>query len=149
MKIVRFPGLVILSSLLVACSASGPKMAEVEGSIPAIKAGEGRVYFYRKGSMVGAAMQPEIRMNGEVVGKSVPGGFFFVDQAPGKVQVATSTEVERALSFVLDEGQTRYVRTSVGLGIMVGRVHPELVEPSVADAELAETSYIGAPLAPQ
>ncbi|MGY0571782.1 hypothetical protein ACTGJ9_012600 [Bradyrhizobium sp. RDM12] len=43
--------------------------------IPPLKPGFGRVYFTRPGKFQGSAVQPEIRMNNEVVGRSVPGGF--------------------------------------------------------------------------
>jgi hypothetical protein len=113
--------------------------------MPQLKADQGRIYFYRNSSLLGAAMQPNILLNGRVVGESKPGGFFYVDDAPGPKEVSSSTEVERKLTFTLDRGQTRYVRTAVGMGVMVGRVYPELVDPTAAEKELLETSYIGSP----
>ncbi len=131
--------------LLAACAAGGPKLSEVRSTMPQLKADQGRIYFYRNSSMLGAAMQPNILLNGRVVGESKPGGFFYVDDAPGPKEVASSTEVERKLTFTLDRGQTRYVRTAVGMGVMVGRVYPELVDPAAAEKELLETSYTGSP----
>ena len=61
-------------------------------------------------------------------------------------EVSTSTEVEKKLSFTLDPGQTRYVRTVVGLGFFVGRVYPELVDDATGQKEIEEASYIGPPL---
>jgi hypothetical protein len=141
----RFAAVAIVA-LLSAC-ASGPKLSEMKSSIPAVKAGEGRIYFYRSGSMLGAGIQPNILVNGQVVGESKPGGFFFVDLPPGAIQISTSTEVERKLSLTLDAGQTRYVRTSVGMGVIVYRVYPELVDEAEGAKALAELSYIGRPLA--
>lgn len=132
-------------ALLTAC-ASGPKHAEIASSIPGLKPTEGRVYVYRSNSMLGAAIQPKVHINGKAVGESKPGGFFFVDLAPGPVEVSTSTEVEKKLTFNLDPGQVRYVRTSIGFGVMVGRVYPELVDNAAGAKEVAEASYIGAPL---
>ncbi len=137
--------IVACAALLAAC-ASGPKHAEVQSSIPALKATEGRLYVYRTSSMLGAAIQPNVMVNGKVAGESKPGGFFFVDLAPGTVEVSSSTEVEKKLTLTLDAGQTRYVRTSVGFGLMVGRVYPELVDNAVGAKEIADTSYIGKPL---
>lgn len=129
--------------LLTACAASGPKMAEVGASIPALKADEGRVYFYRVNSMMGAAIQPNVVVNGKVAGESKPGGFFFVTLPAGPVEVSTASEVEKKLTFTLEAGQTRYVRTKIGFGLMVGRVYPELVDAAEGAKELAETSYTG------
>lgn len=139
-------GLTVAVVLSLAACASGPKMAEVKSSIPAVAAEQGRVYFYRSASMMGAALQPKIQLNGTPVGESVPGGFFFIDQTPGNISVTTATEVEKALTFTLTGGQTRYVRTTVGFGLMVGRVYPELVDNETAEKELADLSYTGKPL---
>lgn len=54
-------------SLMAGC-ASGVKHSEMASSMPTLKQGEGRVYFMRSASMFGAAVQPDIRLNGEVVG---------------------------------------------------------------------------------
>lgn len=129
--------------VLVGCAASGPKFADMQSAIPAVGAEKGRIYFYRSGSIVGAALRPSIMLNGAKVGDSTPGGFFYVDVAPGNQEVVTGTEVDRKLTFTLEKGQTRYVKTSVGFGIMVGRVYPELVDPAVGDKEVKEASYTG------
>lgn len=144
-NITRRLAVVACAAMLAAC-ASGPKHAEVQSSIPALKATEGRLYVYRSSSMLGAAIQPNVMVNGKVAGESKPGGFFFVDLPPGTVEVSTSTEVEKKLTLTLDAGQTRYVRTTIGFGLMVGRVYPELVDNAQGAKEIAETSYIGKPL---
>ena len=143
MKSLRSVFALLLVALLSAC-ASGPKLAEMSSSIPPLKADEGRVFFYRSSSMMGAAIQPNILLNGNVVGESKPGGFFFVTTVPGPMEVSTATEVEKKLTFKLEPGQTRYVRTSIGLGVVAGRVYPELVDPEQGLKELSETSYTGA-----
>ena len=130
--------------VLAGCAASGPKISEMRASMPQLRPDQGRIFFYRNSSMLGAAMQPNIMLNGRVVGESKPGGFFYVDEAAGPKEVATSTEVERKLTFTLDRGQTRYVRTAIGMGLAVGRVYPELVDHATAEKELQETSYTGA-----
>ncbi len=145
MKMLRLWFLAGLVALLSAC-ASGPKMMEVKSSIPPLKSNEGRIYFYRVASMVGAAIQPSISLNGTVVGESKPGGFFFVDRAPGSIEVVTATEVERKLTFTLAASETRYVRTTTSFGVVVGRVQAGLVDRAEAEKELEETSYTGVPL---
>lgn len=137
---------VVAVALLVSACASGPKLAEMRDSIPALKSDQGRIYFYRSGSMMGAGIQPSISLNGTVVGESKPGGFFFVDRAPGPMEVAMSTEVERKLTFALGRGETRYVKSAVGLGVLVYRVYPVLVDNATGEKELEEMSYIGSPL---
>lgn len=131
---------------LVAGCASGVKHSEMASSIPTIKQGDGRVYFMRSASIVGAAIQPDIRLNNEVVGVSKPGGFFYVDRPAGKYVAATATETEKTLSFVLDAGETKYVRSSPSLGLMVGRIVLELETPEKAKDELSGLSYTGEPV---
>lgn len=129
------------AAVLTGC-ASGPKFSEMSNTIPAVKAGEGRVYFFRSDSMLGAAIQPDIRLNNEVVGSSKPGGFFYVDRPAGSFSAAASTETEKTVSFTLDAGETKYVRTSPTFGVLVGRIVLQLEEPAKAQAEVEKLSYV-------
>lgn len=132
---------------LVSGCASGIKHEQMAASMPSVKAGQGRIYFFRSSSMVGAAVQPEIRLNGEVVGQSKPGGFFFVDRPAGNYSAGASTETEKTVSFRLQAGETKYIRSSVGMGLVVGRVVLEPETPEKAQAELGSLSYTGTPIA--
>lgn len=145
MNAFRSLGALSLFVLITAC-ATGPKLAEVQSGMQTLQPDKGRIYFYRSSSMFGAAIQPSIVLNGAVVGNSKPGGFFFVDQVAGPMEVSTSTEVEKKLTFTLEPGQLRYVRTVIGFGIVAGRVYPELIDNATGEKELVEMSYIGTPL---
>lgn len=127
-------------ALLSGC-ATGPKYGEVK--LPSVKQAEGRIFFYRSGNPFGSGIQPSVMLNGNKVGDSTPGGFFFVDTKPGPMEVTLSTEVDRKVTFTLSAGQVRYVRMSVGLGVIVYRVYPELVDDSVGQSEIADLSYTG------
>ena len=132
---------VVAAILLGGCAASGPKLAEIKSTMAPLPADQGRIYFYRSSSMFGAAIQPDIRLNGEVVGSSKPGGFFYRDVKGGNQTVSTSTEVERQLTFTIAAKEVRYVRTSPSFGLLVGRVQPELVPSEEAEKELADLHY--------
>jgi hypothetical protein len=143
MRIRAITALTIVAPiLLVACATSGPKFSEMAGTMTALKPDMGRIYFYRT-ALLGAAVQPDVRLNGEVVGKAVPNGFFYVDAPPGNYQVATETEVERKLTFTLDPGQARYVRLNISMGFMVGRVYGELIDEAKGQEEIADLRYTG------
>ncbi|QJE00374.1 DUF2846 domain-containing protein [Massilia forsythiae] len=142
MSFPRF-GMLALAIALTGC-ASGPKFADQEASTPKLGAEQGRVYFYRTNSMLGAAIQPQVSLDGAAVGKSQPGGYFYVDTKAGNHEAATSTEVSNKLSFVIDKGETKYVRTKTSMGLMVGHVVPELVGADEAQKEIATLSYTGA-----
>lgn len=142
MKLLKFAviGAVIA---LTGCAASGPKFSAMQASTPAVNADQGRVYFYRKDSMFGAALQPAVVMDGAEVGKSQPGGYFYVDAPSGSHEASTSTEATNKVSFVLEKGEVKYVRTAPSIGLLVGRVVPELVNADEANKELNDLSYTG------
>jgi hypothetical protein len=64
--------------------------------------------------------------------------------APGSHEAVTGTEAANKVSFALDKGAVKYVRTKVSMGLMVGHVAPELVGADEAQQELATLSYTGA-----
>jgi hypothetical protein len=66
----------------------GPKSSEVVSSGPT--AGMGRIILFRSQSHVHDDVHPEILVNDHKVGKSVPGGYFFVDLAPGVQEIKTA-----------------------------------------------------------
>lgn len=141
---MRFIQMLVLSLAVVLTGcASGVKHKDMQSSIPALQSDKGRVYFYRSASMFGAAIQPNILLDGKVVGESKSGGFFFVDSNAGNHEVSTSTEVEKKLTFTLDKGEVKYVKTSVSFGALVGRIIPELVNAAEGEKELADLSFTG------
>jgi Protein of unknown function (DUF2846) len=137
----------VAASLLLSACASGPKFSEMSATLAAAKPEMGRIYFYRT-ALIGAAVQPEVRLNGEKVGKAVPNGFFYVDRPAGNYQVVTETEVEKKLTFTLEAGQVRYVRLDISMGFWVGHVYGELIDEDTAKSEIAGTHYIGAATTP-
>lgn len=131
-----------LAALIGGCATSGPKVAELPATKMAPPAGEGRIYIYRT-ALYGAAVQPEVKVNGVVVGRAVPNGFFYVDRKPGNYEITTTTEVERKLSLTLEPGQIRYAKLNLSLGFVVGHVYAELMESDVAAKEMADLRYTG------
>jgi hypothetical protein len=143
MKAFKNSGILLLFAILtVGCATTGPTYSEMSDSMPSLSSEMGRIYIYRT-SVFGAALQPGVVLNGEVVGKAVPNGFFYVDCPAGNHEIVTSTEVERELSFTLDKGEIRYVRLDVSIGFFVGHVYPNLIESEVAESEISKCHYIG------
>jgi len=134
-----------LPALLLAGCASGPKYTEAASTFGALAPSQGRIYFYRS-SALGAAVQPDIKLNGQKVGTAKPLGFYFVDRDPGNYEVSAATETEKKLTFTLEPAQERYVRLKVQMGIFVGRIVPELVDKDEATKELQGLSFIKEPL---
>ena len=130
--------------LLSACSifAVGPKYSTMQTTLPVLSKDNGRIFFYRSDSLFGAGIQPQVKLNGAVVGESKPGGFFYVDRKSGDYEVVLTSEVDKKLTFRLDKGQTRYVKMTVGMGVLVYRVYPELIDPATAKTDMQELSYM-------
>lgn len=131
-----------LIALTLSACASGIKFTEMNPEITPNNLDSGRIFFYRT-TVMGSALRPDIRLNGTKVGDSVAQGFFYVDRPAGNYEIVTSTEVDRKVSFVLEKGQTRYVRFSVSMGFFVGHVYGELVDPAVGLEEIKECKYTG------
>lgn len=138
---MKLPLLVLLAlSAFFAGCASGPSYSDYQGSIPAVAADKGRIYFYRT-AVMGAAIQPAVKVNGVKVGSAKPNGFFYYDVVPGEYAVETTTEVKRKLTLTMEKGQTRYVRLGISLGFLAGHVYPELVDTDVGAKEIASCKY--------
>ena len=134
---------IIVLSVLTGCAATGPLYSDISASIPTLPANKGRIYFYRSDTAFGAAVTSDISLNGKVVGKSERASVFYVDQTPGNCVVSTSTEVEKQLTFTLAANETRYVHTSVSLGVFVGRINAKLVNDAEAKSEIASLHFTG------
>ena len=140
---LKLAALAVSTAVLAGCAASGVKHDAMAASMPGLKSGEGRIYFYRSASMMGAAIQPDIWLNGTVVGTSRPGGFFFVDRPAGNYVAGASTETEKTLTFTVQPGETKYVRSHISMGIVAGRAILELEPPEKARGELGSLSFTG------
>jgi len=139
---------IAVAVFLTGCAATGPQYAEVEASFPTLRPGDARLVVYRSGGL-GPVVQPDIKLNGEVVGKSQPEGFFFVDRAAGKYTVSARTEIETSLDVDLEDGRTTYVQTGITMGLFVGHPVFGLQSESTAVKHLSRLAYTGGiPLVP-
>jgi hypothetical protein len=148
MMVWRWGALMAFVMALAGCAASGPRYAEVEASMPSLRAGQGRIVFFRSTGM-GPAVRPDIRLNGEVVGTSEAGSFFFVDRPAGRYTASARTEVESSVEVLVREGDVSYVESSITMGVFVG--HPRLSTRAAGEAlgVLPNLAYTGAiPLVP-
>ncbi len=143
MRAVKIMIAAVVFALLAGCAATGPLYSDISASIPPVPADKGRIYFYRSDTMFGAAVTSDISLNGKVVGRSERASVFYVDQAPGNCVVSTSTEVEKQLTFTLAAKETRYVHTSVSMGVLVVRINAKLVNAAEAKSEIASLHYVG------
>lgn len=132
--------LAVLAAGLYGCGASGPRFSEMAGSMPSLGENDGRIYFYRD-SIMGAALQPEVSVNGQVVGKSRPNSFFYIDRPAGSYRASARTEAEGTIDVVLRPKQAAYVKMSINIGILVGRPGFERVSEAEGRKELQSLAY--------
>lgn len=123
------------------CATQGTPYKQEEAKLTPPAAGNGRIWLYRD-SALGFAIQPNVTLNGAVIGSAVPNAAFYVDRPKGTYEVAASTEVEKKASFTLDAGEIKYIRLTPTFGVMVGRIVPELVSAEEAKKALPELTVI-------
>jgi hypothetical protein len=133
--------LFIAVPLSPALAASKDTYAVLHGTEPALGDGQGRVYFYRDGGFMGAAVQPLIYVDGTAGGRSKPGDYFFVDLPAGDHKISTDTEKEEAINVTVVTGQTMFVKTEVTMGLFVGHVIPSVVANATAEDEIKDCDF--------
>jgi uncharacterized protein DUF2846 len=136
MRILKFVAAALVVLSIAAC-ATGPSLKEQAAAVPALGAGQGRIYFYRT-SVVGGAYQPDVLLSGQKVGDAKPRGVFFRDVAPGKYSV-TTTMTSQVVNFDVAAGEKKYVKLSYSFGF---NIYPELVDPATGEAESSGLTYI-------
>ena len=123
-----------LAMSVVGC-ASGVKYSEYRPTVSPPPAGNGRIWFYRPSAM-GAAIQPEVNLDGRTVGHAKPHGFFHVDTLPGEHEVKCTTEWSNKNMVTVATNQDSYVRLSMMIGVFVGHVIPKQVPAAEAEHEM-------------
>jgi hypothetical protein len=136
-------GLFALVAMTAPAMAAGKDTyAVLHAAEPAIADGSGRIYFYRDSSIMGALLQPEIKINGEDTGgDSRSGDYFYIDRPAGTYEITTTTEKKEAATITVTAGQATYVKTDVSMGFFAGHVSPSVIAPETAVKEIADCDY--------
>ena len=143
-----FKRLAAVAVALVLAGCAGAKYETLHARMPPIAEGNGRIFFYQPQPSNLAAAQQKLRVNNEVVGRNKPGSFFFVDRPAGSILITNLYWTGDGVSFMLDAGQTRYVRVMAevyGATGAVGKLSMQLVDPpELAENEMRGLRYWGA-----
>ncbi|CUI47812.1 DUF2846 domain-containing protein [Achromobacter xylosoxidans] len=146
MSLVRMAAMMLAAMVLVGCA--GSKYENAVTRFPPVPQDKGRIYFYQPQPEMMSSVQQKMRVNGVVVGRNKPGAFFFVDRPAGSYTVTNLYWTGDGVSFMLDAGQTRYVRIvaeSLGSTSASGKLMMELVDPpEMAEREMRRLRYWGA-----
>jgi len=137
MKCVRYLlarcAIVATLMVLVGCSASGPRFQHVSP----IPVGKGVVYVYREGKFTGCAVYGTLKVNDKPVTKVKNGGYYPCICTPGTVELSVSTETTNTATVDVVDGSEHYVRTTVGMGLFVGRLYLNEVSSNTGEKEIA------------
>ena len=135
---------ILAIALLAGCAAPvGTNYTAMSVSLPAVKPGEGRVFFYTPSVRFGRNVQPEIRLNGTLVGFAVPSGFFYVDRPAGRYEATGKSAADGRIEIPLAASETRYVRAFAPSAFSVNAVHFLLVPATEGQADMAGLVYSG------
>ncbi len=132
----------VVATITLAGCATGPKQSQLTASQTAAGEGKSQLVIYRTG-LLGAAVQPAVRVNGRNTGKCTPKGVFYVDVLPGQNTIAATTEVETTLNVDVLPGKITYVRCRIGIGILIGRPKFNVVSPSTGRMAIKSLSFTG------
>ena len=134
--------ILLFAGLLLSACASGPTASESPEAQRAAAAGKTRIVIYRS-SVIGAGVQPAVKVDGRKTGSCQPNGVFFVDVKPGKHEVSASTEVTKTIIVDTRKKRTVYVECSIGIGVLVGRPHLTVVSSSTGKRKIGDLAFGG------
>ena len=127
-----------IAVLLLEGCVSMPNFSEYAKRLPPPTQGEGRILFYRESRFFGSARHPDILLDGEKVGESKPGGYFYVDRPAGNHVVMCESPRINECRLVLEPGSTKYVRFIWATEAWIGSLVPQEVSRTTALKELAD-----------
>lgn len=104
--------------------------------------GNAGVYVYRENTPVGAALKKDIWIDGECIGESAKGVFFY-HQVEGGKEYTLATESEfspNTLVMMLEAGKNYFVEQYLKIGVFVGGANLRQVDEETGKAEVSTLS---------
>lgn len=92
--------------------------ATMESDIPE---GKGKIVFFRKGGLMGAAISCAVHEKGAKLTSLPPGRFAVIYAEPGIHEYSVKSEATDMLRLEIEPGETYYSKCNVTMGIMAGR----------------------------
>jgi len=131
--------LLLVGLFLLSGCATGPKFTKID-VIPEDKA---VVYIYRPASPIGAAVSYQVIANGTHIMPMVNGGYFVYYAKLGENEFSAATETLSSVTLDVKPGQNYYIKSSVGVGMFVGRPRFTIVPADVGEKEIADCKCQG------
>jgi hypothetical protein len=128
--------LLVVGAMLSGCAsnATTPTYQKVQ-TIPDNMA---VVYLYRPASVFGCGVSFDVKAAEVPVVNMVSGGYYPYFAPKGELELSAKTEARSAVTVDVVPGQAQYVKCTVGVGFFLGRPHLMVVQPEVAEKEIAK-----------
>lgn len=95
--------------------------AAAAGRVAPPPSGKGQVVFFRPSNMMGMALSFSVHEGDKGIGKLGNGSYFVHVADPGTHLFTIQSEVTDKLTLEIDDGETYYVKQTIGVGIVAGR----------------------------
>lgn len=124
--------LTITSVLFAGCASVPTEQAEVSNVLKQVKAPSANnagLYIYRSNSVVGGALKKDVWVDGECIGETARGTFFY-HEVLGNIQHKVSTESEFSPNDLMIDtkaGNNYFVKQYIKPGLIVGGAGLKLV----------------------
>ena len=129
-----------IAAFAFAAFAAHAEETEVKGPSP-LPPGDARLCFYRE-TWHALSVQPDVTVNGQVIGKAYPNEWFCVDRKPGSYEISTVSEPNRKWSVALKSGETRYASLEFTVTwFLVAHINPELVDNATGEKGVVGLRY--------
>lgn len=122
---------------LASCGSTGGNFQPVKPP-----PGKGVVYVYRQPSFAGAPVYGTVKANGNPVTKIKNGGYFPYVGPPGDTVFSVATEAKDEATVTVAENKPKYLKTTVGMGLFIGRLKFSEVSPAIGSSEIVECELL-------
>ncbi|EGU44346.1 hypothetical protein VII00023_22684 [Vibrio ichthyoenteri ATCC 700023] len=99
------------------------------------------IYIYRADAFAGQALKKDVYLNGECVGETAP-GIFFYEEVGGDKEHTIGTESEFSannITLYTETGRLYFVEQYIKIGLFVGGANLEVIEEEEGRTEVAKT----------
>ncbi len=130
--------LVLGAASIAGCASTGAAFTPVTP----IPAGKGVVYIYRQPKFAGGGVYGTVTANKVPLTKIRNGGYYPYISSPGQVHFEVSTEATNEADVTVEAGKETYLKTSVGIGFLVGHLKFSEVSSDIGSSEIQECKLL-------
>lgn len=143
MKLLKITAAFAILALMTGCASvnMAPQHETTEAKqFEAPEEGKAGVYVFRIGSTFGASLKKDIWINGECIGESARGVFFYHPvEGDQEHQVATESEFSpNTLELFAEEGNNYFIEQYIKMGAFVGGANLRLIDEEQGREEVSK-----------